>query len=329
MTSKSPPTFSKFDYHALFRHLEVFIKIVEHKSISVAAEKLNLTPSTTSRTLAQLEESLGVILFRRTTRSLSLTETGTYLYERALLIMNEVDESLTKISNFKMSPQGELKITCSIAFAVAHLIEIIGAYRDDNPDVNLFVDMNDQLLNLNEESFDIALRITPVPPDNYSVRKICDIHWVYCCSREYLEKNGEPLLISDLESHTCLINPNVSDTWRYKFVDDEAQPLTLHKTIMMNSSIGLLHAALQGQGIVCLPTYLLNQYIESKELVPILLNHAPKQQQYGLYVLYHPTKYSVLKIRSFIDFFKEKITREPYWDDWMADYDIPWMKDSE
>lgn len=306
---------TRLDYNSLFRHLEVFIKIVDSKNISVAANRLNLTSSATSRILSQLEEKLGVVLFKRTTRSLVLTEAGKYLYERSLIIMRELEESLVQLDNFQHFPQGELRITCSIAFATAHLIKIIGDYKDINSEVNLLVDLNDQFVKLNEEDFDIAIRITSTPPDNYATRKICDIHWVYCGSHEYFEKNGIPNTIDDLDTHTCLINPNILDRWHH--IDNNIYSSKFKKTIKMNSSIGLLHAAINGQGIVCLPTYMLNQHIINGELKPILLDYAPVDPQYSLYILYHPSKFSIPKIRSFIDFFRNSITNPPFWDEWM------------
>ncbi|SUB27968.1 putative LysR-family transcriptional regulator [Yersinia pseudotuberculosis] len=313
---------AKINNHAIYKHLENFIKIVECNSLSIAAHKLNITPSSTSRSLAQLEEKLGVVLLKRTTRSIVLTDAGDYLFHQARQLLLDLDETLVNTHSFYNHPQGQLKITCSIAFGVCHLMNLFSQYKETNSDVCLSVDLNDQLVNLNEEHFDIALRITSIPPPNFAIRRICTINWVYCGSKEYLMKRGVPATIEDLEQHDCLVNPNVSDAWLYKSTECESVPLKIKNTVQANSSLGLLHAALHHQGIVCLPTYMLGDYITSGKLVPILLDYNAKDKEYGLYALYYPSKYNDPKIRSFIDFMLDELSMDVPWDKWRADYQI-------
>lgn len=308
---------AKIDNYAIFKHLEIFIKIVECNSLSIAGQKLNLSPSSISRSLSKLEEQLGIILLKRTTRTFVLTDAGHYLYENARTLLTELDRSLVNTSSFYDHPQGQLKITCSIAFGVCHLMRLFGQYKEMCPDVTFAVDLNDELVNLNEEVFDIALRITATPPPNFATRRICHIHWIYCASHGYLAKRGTPKTIEELEYHDCLVNPNVSDVWRYTDGEQRQVPLKIKDAVQANSSLGLVHAALADQGIVCLPTYMLGDYIRSKQLVPILSDYSAKEMDYGLYALYYPSKYNDPKVRSFIDFLLEEITINPPWDDWM------------
>lgn len=308
---------TKIDNHAIFRQLETFIKVVECNSFSAAAHKLNLTPSSVSRSISQLEEYLGVVLLKRTTRNFILTEPGKYLLFRAQQLLTDLDDSLINTSSFRRHPQGKLKITCSIAFGVCHLMRLYSEYREINPDVSLSVDLNDQTVNLNEENVDIALRITAHPPTNFALREICKINWVYCGSKTYFERRGIPKTIKQLEEHDCLINPNVSDNWQYIDDNGNSQALKINNIIEVNSTLGLLEAALHHQGIVNLPTYLLGDYIANDELIPILLDHNVKEYEYSLFALYHPGHYQDPKVRSFIDFVVEKISAKPFWDDWM------------
>ncbi|WEF27692.1 LysR family transcriptional regulator [Klebsiella aerogenes] len=309
---------TKIDNYAIFRQLEVFIKVVESNSFSVAAHKLNLTPSSVSRSISQLEEHLGIVLLKRTTRTLVLTEPGKYLLFRAQRLLSDLDDSLITTASFHHHPQGQLKITCSIAFGVCHLMRLYGEYREANPDVSLSVDLNDQNINLNEENVDIALRITPHPPTNFALREICKIHWVYCASKPYFERRGMPQTLKDLELHDCLINPNVSSNWGYQDEQGQQRALNVKNIIEVNSSLGLLQAALHHQGIVCLPTYMLGDYITRGELIPVLTDHVIQENDYRLFALYHPSHYQDPKIRSFIDFIVDKITDNPPWDTWMT-----------
>lgn len=316
VNSKKMTFKSKIDNYTIFKRLEVFIKIVECNSLSIAAQKLSLAPSSVSRTLAKLEEQLGVILIKRTTRHIVLTDAGQYLYLRAQNLLINLNESLTNTASFYEHPQGELKITCSIAFGTCHLMKLFSEYRMITPDVSLSVDLNDHLVNLNEENFDIALRITQNPPLNFAMRKISEIHWLYCASPHYLTLKGTPKNIEELIHYDCLVNPNVSHAWVIKDSLGNNVPLRITPLIQANSSLALLQAALNHQGIVCLPTYILGDYLQSKALIPILLNHH-NESIYHLYALYCPSKYNDPKIRSFIDFLMIKFQDYAPWGEWI------------
>lgn len=307
----------KVNNAAIFKQLEIFIKIVETESLSDAGLRLNLTPSAVSRSLSNLESQVGVTLLKRTTRNLVLTEAGRYLYDQSINIMFNLDESLNKVAGFHTHPQGQLKVTCSFAFGTSHLIALFSEYNERYPDVNLLVDLNDQLVNLNEVDFDIALRITYSPPESYATRKICPIHWAYCASPEYLEKYGEPKTLHDLENHRCLVYPRISDAWKYRAPDGTIADLNINNVIQANSSLTLLEAALLHQGIVYLPVYVFGNYIKSGKLKPLLLNERINDQEYFLYALYFPSRYSDPKVRSFIDFILDKISPHAPWDDWV------------
>lgn len=310
---------TKIDNYTIFKQLEVFIKIVECNNFSIAAQKLNLTPSSVSRSLSKLEEQLGVVLLKRTTRNIVLTDAGNYLYHQAHNLLSNLNASLIKTSSFCHHPHGQLKVTCSIAFGTSQLIKLFSEYRLRTPDVNLSIDLNDQLVNLNEENYDIALRITETPPTNFAIRKISEIRWIYCGSAEYFNRKGTPKTIAELENHDCLVNPNVSHAWQDKDENGNCIPLKIVPVIQANSSLALLEAALNNQGIVCLPVYLLGEYIKSKALIPILLSHYLRESSYNLYALYNPSKYNDPKIRSFIDFLVYKFEEHVPWDEWRND----------
>lgn len=143
------------------KHLEFFTKIVDCGGLSEAAAQLNVSPSAVSKSLAAMEDTLGTTLIKRTTRSITLTDAGQYLFNRANKLLKEFDETLNTTSGYYHSPQGELRITCSIAFGYSRLVNLVDKYRSQFPDVNLYIDLNDNFVNLNETDFDIALRISP------------------------------------------------------------------------------------------------------------------------------------------------------------------------
>lgn len=174
------------------KHLEFFTKIVDCGGLSEAAAQLNVSPSAVSKSLAAMEDTLGTTLIKRTTRSITLTDAGQYLFNRANKLLKEFDETLNTTSGYYHSPQGELRITCSIAFGYSRLVNLVDKYRSQFPDVNLYIDLNDNFVNLNETDFDIALRISTAPPQNYAMRKLVPVRWAYCASPGYLAKKACP-----------------------------------------------------------------------------------------------------------------------------------------
>ena len=303
-----------------FKSLDTFVKIIEAGSFSEAARRLQLTPSAVSKALAKLEEYTGVTLIKRTTRSMIVTEPGQFLYEEAVRLLAELDESFSKTKCYHSYPQGQLKITCSFAFATSHLMTLISKYKKIYPSVDLLIDLNDQLVNLNEVDVDLALRITYSPPQNYATRQICPINWAYCASPEYLEAKGEPHTLKDLEKHDCLVYPRVSDAWQYLDEDGHKKALNIRNVIQANSSAVLLQAALMHQGIVYLPTYVLGDYIQSGKLKPLLMDERINVHNYYLYALYFPSRYRAPKVRTFIDFVLEELSPFPPWDAWMPEF---------
>ncbi|HDZ2766911.1 TPA: substrate binding domain-containing protein, partial [Klebsiella pneumoniae] len=212
-------------------------------------------------------------------------------------------------------PHGALKITCSVAFGYAHLIDIFEEYRKKNHDVELILDLDDHLTNLNENNVDIALRITATPPQNYAARKLSKISWLYCASPDYLARKGSPTKRTELASHECLIYPGLTPALRY---NDIASPhpqcaIKPRTPVQANSSLLLLKAALSGQGIAWLPSYLISQHIDAGALVPLKLDGKYAYPTHSLYALYFPSKFRNPKVRSFIDFLVEE--NQP-WNRW-------------
>ncbi|QBG08955.1 LysR family transcriptional regulator [Klebsiella huaxiensis] len=299
------------------KQIEMLVKISEGKGVSEAARLLNLTPSAVSKGLAVMEEKLGVSLIQRTTRTFQLTDVGEYFVSRASELLNEFDDIVNTTSGYFNHPHGVLKITCSVAFGYAHLIDIFEEYRKKNHDAELILDLDDHLINLNENNVDIALRITATPPQNYAARKLSKISWMYCASPAYLQRMGTPTKRVELTSHECLVYPGLTPTLRTdKPLQHSHREIKAKTPVQANSSLILLKAALSGQGIAWLPSYLFSKHITSGELVPLKLDGKYAYPTHSLYALYFPSKFRNPKVRSFIDFLIEE--KQP-WNAWEND----------
>lgn len=291
-----------------------FVKIAETGSLSKAARDLCISPSAVSKSLAQLEDRIGVLLVKRTTRSLMLTERGLAFFEKASSILNDMEQALDEANQFKKRPMGTLRLTCSIAFGCAQLSSAVGQYMELYPDVNIHISLNDNIVNLSEENYDIALRITNTDEWGYATTELAPVHWVYCASPDYIDKH-EPLTDpEDLKNHKCLVYPVMTANGAWTFQEQEkVRQIKIKGRLVCNSSLALLAAALEGQGIACLPTYVACKSILNGEL-QIVLPAFRSASVHTLYAMYFSSKYKNPLIRSFIDFLIENWGPIPPWD---------------
>ncbi len=302
--------------------LMVFAKIAETNNLSKAAKELNITPSAVSKSLALLEQRMGILLVKRTTRSVQLTEQGKAFFERVSTILTDVEAALDETNSFKSHPEGTLRLTCSIAFGCTRLMRFVGRYMEEYPNVNVHVTLDDRHANLNEEKFDIALRITETTNWAYSARKLAPIHWVYCASPTYLGNHGIPETPEDLltqPGYRCLVYPAMTShgAWTY-WHDGNLQEVKVHGALECNSSLALLAAALDHKGIACLPTYVASCHILNGGL-KILFPSFRSASGHMLYAMYFQNRYKNPIIRSFIDFLVAEISPVPPWDATLQD----------
>lgn len=298
---------------ATLTQISVFVRIAELGSLSAAARDLNLSPSAVSKSLAQLEERLGVLLVRRTTRSLTLTDSGRVIFERANAIITDVETTIDAARQSRR-PEGNLRVTCSMAFGAEQLTPIMSRYLDAHPLVNTHVSLDDRCVNLAEENFDIAIRITADTDSGYAARKLAMIHWVYCASDSYLKNHPKIASPDDLVDHQCLVYPSmtVNGAWTFR-QRDQTRHIEIRPRLTSNSSLSVRSAALQGHGVACLPTYLVSADIIRGDLKVVVPEYRAAMS-HTLYAMYYRSKYASALIRSFIDFVVDDLGTIPPWD---------------
>lgn len=296
------------------KQLIIFSKVVSHGSVTEVAKMVNLSPSAVSKSIQALEESLNVSLINRTTRNTSPTAEGMLFHEKISLILDDVESAFSAVSNKKETPSGILRVTCSVALGVSQLMSLFAQYRKRFPDVNLAVNLSDNIENLNEGHYDIALRIVNRPPENVAIKKLAMINWKYCATPEYLKAKGTPLIPAETNNHDCLIYPGLESAWEFSPDLSCAKFLRGNNVILeANSSLALLEAARLSLGIVYLPTYLSGDHLKKGELVEIFEDYHSRKQHH-LYALYTPRQRDNINIRSFIDFAADWLSPIPPWE---------------
>jgi len=293
--------------------MSAFVRIVEAGSISRAALQLGVAKSAVSRRLVELEERLGVHLIQRTTRKSSLTEVGRSYYQRALQVLADVNELNAATSNTKVQLAGDLKIAVPLTFGIQHLSPAINAFAKAHPGLVIHIDFSDRQVDLVEEGFDLAIRIAELQDSTLIARRLAPIQFILCASPAYLKEHDTPERPQDLRQHHVLQYALMSGS-SWKFISPDGKPVTTGVKVKMIANNGefLRDAALSGQGIARLPTFIVWQEINKGKLVRVMSKYTI--QPHNAYAIYPQTRHLSHRVRSLIDFLVKKFEGEPYWD---------------
>lgn len=291
----------------------IFAHVVKAKSFSGAAARLNVSKSRISKSVSRLESMLGVRLLQRSTRRLSLTEVGEAYFEHCDRILDELTLADDTLHRLHQEPRGTLKISSSVAFGTLHIAPALPGFMAQYPDLHVDLTISDRFVDLVEEGYDLALRITAEPGLNLVARKLAPIRRKICASPAYLARLGTPQRLEDLQQHNCLDYSYMSTGghWRLSGPDgDIAVPVS--GTLRMNDDEALSQAVLGGAGLALLPTFIVGKDLQAGRLIEVLPGYAPTER--FLYAVHLPNRHLPLKTRVFLDYLHELFGVEPYWD---------------
>ena len=293
--------------------IESFVKVAELKSFSGAAARLNTSKSVVSRHVTALEGELGLRLFHRTTRALTLTEAGRGYFERVSQILIDLEEAEQSVTHLQVVPRGRLKITAPMSFGFLHLAPALPDFLTAYPELDVDVTMSDRFADLVEDGFDVAVRIGALTESSLIARKLAPIRLVICASPQYLEAHGTPRIQEDLREHQCLCNSNASgNEWRFTMPDGKPVMVAVDGRITMNNGDALRVAALNHLGLISLPTFIVGRDLQAGTLISVLEDYVP--QTLALHAVYSHARHLSPKVRAFIDFLASRFGPRPYWD---------------
>lgn len=294
--------------------IQTFVHVAEAGGIGAAADRLGLAKSAVSRRLKDLEERLGVRLVNRTTRQLSLTDTGKTYYERATRILADLEDADQTAAAVHGALSGRLKIAGPQSFGVLHLLPAVTSFLETHPDVWIDLDVTDNRVDVVHEGFDVAVRIGQLEDSSLIARKLAPVRNIVCASPSYLEKHGTPEHPEDLMNHTYLRYSNVPERRIFSWIDEHGRERVVNPKarLMANNGEMLQAAAELGLGIISQPTFLIYRALEEGRLVPIL--PGIEWWQLGAYALYPPGRHLSAKVRAFVDHLAASFGDPPYWD---------------
>lgn len=284
-----------------FQELRVFIAVADCGGLAKAAAVIHSSPPAVTRTLASLEERLGVRLFDRTTRSLRLTEPGMKFLDEARRILGDLETAEQEMAGQSNVVSGNLAITTSLTFGRAVLQSIVSDFIGANPRITVSLLLFDRVVDLIEEGFDLAVRIANLPDSSLVSRHVGDVRRMLVASPAYLSQHGSPKTPEDLKAHAVIgqtaLMPNRE--LRY-FKAGKPARIALPIRFEVNDAHACISAAEQGKGITIALSYMVTDALREGRLVPVLNKFRPPPVPVNL--IYAQRRIVAPKIRAFIDF---------------------------
>lgn len=293
--------------------LRTFVAIATLGSFAQAAEKHGVSRAIASKRVADLEAELGVKLINRTTRSLSLTEAGRKLLTAAGSIFDMLENTVEDIRSVAATPRGVLRVNAPMSFGVRHLGGMVDIFLQENPEVAIELTLDDRVVNLVEDGFDVAIRIRALADSSLTARRLATARMVLCAAPAYLARRGAPRHPRDLAEHDCLVYDYLARQGVWCFTrEGEAEDVRVDGRLHGNNGDVLVQAAVDGLGIVMTPTFIAHEAIRGGALVLLLPEW--RLAEPGLYAVMPPGRVDALKVRAFVEHLARAIGKEPYWD---------------
>jgi DNA-binding transcriptional LysR family regulator len=292
--------------------MAAFLKVAELGSFSAAAGQLGWSKSAVSKHVAGLEERLGVRLLNRTTRRLALTEVGEGYRDWCARIVQEVEEAEQEAGRHGAEPRGRLKVNAPMSFGILHLAPLLPEFLARHPLVEIDLTLNDRVIDLLEEGFDVAVRIGQPRDSSLIARRLAAATFVCAASPAYLARAGTPQHPADLHAHNCLryTYRRSPDAWEFER-EGERQAVRLHGTFCANNGDVLRTAALDGLGIVILPDFILGDDVAAGRLVRVLAEW--RLPSNPIQAVWPPQRHPSPKLRAFVDFLAQRLAERCPW----------------
>jgi DNA-binding transcriptional LysR family regulator len=280
--------------------MTAFVRVVDNGGFSAAGRRLNMSTTMVSNHVQALEDHLGVRLLNRTTRKVSLTEIGRAYYERATQILADLDQADEVASTLQSTPRGTLRVyvaTHMVPFVTPVVAEFLSTY----PDVKIELMMGEVEIDMIDEGFDLAIRMTPPSNSTLITRSLATWRHVLCCSPGYIAKHGKPQRLAELAAHNCIrhINYPYQDEWRFVDRSGAQAGVRISGSLVTNSGETLRRAALDDIGIALAAGFLVHGDLEEGRLVRLLPEY--RTLELAVHAIYPHRHNLSAKVRIFID----------------------------
>ncbi len=292
-------------------HLQLFVRVAALSNISQAGKELGLSAAVSSAQLNKLEQDLGVRLIHRTTRKVSLTEDGHAFLPYAEDVLASLEAAKAAVGVGSTMPKGNLRISAPASFGRMHLVRAIKEFMSLYPDISVDMRLSDNIIDLVEGGFDVAIRDAALNDSSLIARKLAKDTRLVVASPQYIAQFGVPKTPEDLMEHRCLTLIGL-DTWRFT---DDKKPINIKVKgqYRVDNGEAVRDACAQGLGVTISSQWCAYKHLESGELVPILTDY-PLASDTSIWAVYPSSRQLAAKVRVFIDFLADYFGDTPYWE---------------
>lgn len=293
--------------------MAVFARVVDDGGFSAAARALGMSKSAVSKQVSALEDRLGARLLNRTTRRMSLTEAGAARIDNCRRVLAEAEAAESAVGALQSEPAGVLRVNAPVTFGAVHLAPALPDFLARHPAVTIDLTLNDRMVDLVDEGYDLAIRITRLADSSLIARKLAPGRRVMVAAPAYLERCGVPATLVDLKEHDCLSYTYVAadEEWRFRGPKGE-EAVRVGSRLRANSGEVLRAAAMAGAGIAALPTFICGADLAAGRLVRVLPEY--DNTNFAIYAVWPAGRHPSPKLRAFIDFLAERLGPVPYWE---------------
>lgn len=281
-------------------NMQAFEAVGRVGSFAEAGRQLGVATSVVSKRIKDLEDFLGTQLFIRTTRKVTLTDTGYSYLEYVQKFLAELEEVESRIRYKMEKPAGTIRLSAPLSFGMQFLGAAIASYLEKYPDVTIKTYLSDRRVDLVEEGYDLAIRSGPMTDSSLIAKRLVSCRRVVCASPQYFKEHGKPQTPKDLKEHNCLSYLNLLDGKAWPFMIEGRKSVQQVTGTFLADNGDLLHeAAVSGCGITLLPTFIVGESIRNGTLETALEEF--EETDFGIYAVYQHTRHLSAKIRTLID----------------------------
>lgn len=299
--------YALMDIHAL----DIFSDIINKGSFAEVAKHQNMSPSSISRMIANLDQELGVRLFNRTTRSLSPTEAGQNYFARISPLLEGLKEASHAVSDMEQQPQGTIKITSSVAFGLRAIVPLIPKFSEYYPDITIDYTLTDHQVDIINSGVDIAIRHGHLDDSSLIASRLLKTFYHVVASPSYIERYGHPQSPKDLVHHRIIVPdlPKFKTEWTFKDNQNNSEKVALTGKYIILNAIAIRDLCLQHCGVALLAHWLIDDDVEKGDLVQLFPDYSVAAENFdtAIWLITPSRAYMPSKIRVFLDFLKQEL----------------------
>lgn len=309
------------NYDVSLLDIKLFLMTIQYGNFSEVARRQDMTPSSVSRKISQLEEKVGTKLLHRHTRSISLTDEGAAFGKHCAEIIAQYELVVERIEQRADTPRGTVKLSVPVAFGRLHIAPYLSEILERYPLLKIEIQQTDTFVDPAAESIDLMIRIGVPQDSSLRMKTFGKQRYVMAASPSYLKSYGAPLEPDDLKQHNCLVFKGTNGLQRWFIGRDKLEPYEVSGSLYSNNAETLVAGAVGGSGIVVFPTWLIGEELKNGKLIPVMEDYlvSTSLEQQLISALYLDTDNLAAKVRVVIDFLAEKFTHASdstlcYWD---------------